>query len=274
MRLRPFVNRHVIAVIENEWAQLRRNKVVIFTTLAPPILLVAVALAILFLTTLLDIDLTKVTNGGPANMLAGRGADVPGLNANDQVRAALLSPFLVLFQMIPLVVPITIASYSIIGEKQTRSLEALLATPIKTWELLMGKAAAAAIPGVLATWWTYILFATAAKFAVSDAVYNNIIVGPTWVLAVVLLTPLFAFLAVGCAIIISSRVKDPQSAQQLGSLVILPLIGVLVAQVTGAVSLGLGSILGAALVIGFIDALLLVVAVRLFSRETILMNWR
>ena len=72
-------------------------------------------------------------------------------------------------------------------------------------------------------------------------------------LAVVLLTPLFSFLAVGCAIIISSRVSDPQSAQQLGSLVILPLIGVLVAQVTGAVFLGLGSVLGTAVVIRLVD---------------------
>jgi ABC-2 type transport system permease protein len=274
MRVRPLVNRHVLAVIENEWAQLRRNKVVIFTTVAPPILLVAVALAVLFITSFLNVDLTKVTNGGPLNMLAGRGGGVPGLSSADQVRAALLSPFLVLFQMIPLVVPITIASYSIVGEKQSRSLEALLATPIKTWELLLGKAAAAAFPGIAATWWTYIVFALAAKFVVSDAVYNNIIVGPTWVLAVVVLTPLFSFLAVGCAIVISSRVRDPQSAQQLGSLVILPLIGVLVAQVTGAVTLGLGSVLGAALVIGLIDLALLGVAVKLFSRETILMNWR
>lgn len=274
MKMRPFVNRHILAVVENEWAQLRRNKVVIFTTVAPPILLVLVALSVLFLTTLLDLDLTNVTKAAPTNMLAGRGTDIPGLNANDQVRAALLSPFLVLFQMIPLIVPITIASYSIIGEKQSRSLEAILATPIKTWELLVGKAMSASIPGILATWWTYILFATAGRFAVSEAVYNNIIVGPTWVLAVVLLTPLFGFLAVGCSIIISSRVRDPQSAQQLGSLVILPLIGVLVAQVTGAVSLGLGSVIGTAIVIGLIDLALLGVAVRLFSRETILMNWR
>jgi ABC-2 type transport system permease protein len=274
MKMRPFINRHVMAVIENEWAQLRRNKIVIFTTIVPPILLVMVALSVLFLTTLLDLDLSKVAKGTPANMLGGSGSAVPGLSPADQVRATLLSPFLILFQMIPLVVPITIASYSIIGEKQSRSLEALLATPIRTWELLLGKALAAVLPGIIATWWTYVLFATAARFAVSDAVYTNIIVGPTWVLAVVLLTPLFSFLAVGCAIIISSRVKDPQSAQQLGSLVVLPLIGVLVAQVTGAVTLGLGSVLGTALLIGLVDVVLLGVAVRLFSRETILMNWR
>jgi len=274
MKLRPFLNRHVLAVIENEWAQLRRNKVVIFTTIMPPILLVAISLSMLVLTSFLDVDLKKVATETSGGLLGGSGAQFPGLSSGDQVRAALLTPFLILFQMIPLVVPITIASYSIVGEKQARSLEALLATPIRTWELLFGKALAAALPGIIATWWTYILFAVTARFTVSDAVYQRIIVSQTWVLAVVLLTPLFSFLAVGCAIIISSRVRDPQSAQQLGSLVILPLIGVLVAQVTGAVTLGLGSIVSTALAVAFVDAVLLWSAVRLFSRETILMNWR
>ena len=274
MKLRPFLNRHVLAVIENEWAQLRRNKVVIFTTIMPPILLVAISLSMLVLTSFLDVDLKKVATETSGGLLGGSGAQFPGLSSGDQVRAALLTPFLILFQMIPLVVPITIASYSIVGEKQARSLEALLATPIRTWELLFGKALAAALPGIIATWWTYILFAVTARFTVSDAVYQRIIVSQTWVLAVVLLTPLFSFLAVGCAIIISSRVRDPQSAQQLGSLVILPLIGVLVAQVTGAVTLGLGSIVSTALAVAFVDGVLLWSAVRLFSRETILMNWR
>ena len=256
--------------MENEWAQLRRNKVVIFTTLGPPLLLVALSLMALFLITFLDLD------GASAERVKmpaiGRGAIDMG--RTDTMRSALLTPFLLMFQIIPLVVPVTIASYSIIGEKQSRSLEALLATPVRTWELLLGKALAAALPGVLATWYTYLTFALAARFVVSDAVYNGVIVSRTWILAVVLLTPLFALLAVMLAVVISSRVRDPQSAQQLGSLVVLPLVGLLVAQVTGAVTFGIGSVVGAVIFIGILDVLLLFVSVRLFNRETILMRWQ
>jgi ABC-2 type transport system permease protein len=266
------VNRHVTAVMENEWAQLRRNKVVIFTTLGPPLLLVALSLMVLLLASFIDFSLTTAQRGGPPIPLQGTSS--LDLSNSDTMRAALLTPLLVMFQMIPLVVPITIASYSIIGEKQSRSLEALLATPVRTWELLLGKAFAAALPGVLATWYTYIIFALAARFMVSDALFTKVIVSPAWILATVLLTPLFALLAVELAIIISSRVSDPQSAQQLGSLVVLPLIGVLVAQVTGAITLGVGSVAAAAIFVGTIDAILLFVSVRLFSRETILMRWR
>jgi ABC-type Na+ efflux pump permease subunit len=90
----------------------------------------------------------------------------------------------------------------------------------------------------------------------------------------VLLAPLFTLLAVGLGITISSRVRDAQSAQQLGSLLVLPVIGVLVAQITGAVTLGVGSILTACMVIAAIDVVLFALAIKLFNRENILIHWR
>ena len=58
----------------------------------------------------------------------------------------LVSQFLLMFMLLPLAIPATIASYSIVGEKITRTLEPLLATPISTLQLLVGKAAAAVTP--------------------------------------------------------------------------------------------------------------------------------
>ena len=42
----------------------------------------------------------------------------------------------------------SVAAHSVIGEKQARTLEPLLATPLKTSELLAAKVISAAIPGV------------------------------------------------------------------------------------------------------------------------------
>jgi ABC-2 type transport system permease protein len=267
------LNRHITAVMENEWSQLLRSKVVIFTTLAPPALLVAVAISVLVLSSLIDTGSSEV-NRAATSTLSGNPELMALLNDGDAVRATLLTPFVLLFQMIPLVVPITIGSYSIVGEKQSKSLEALLATPIKTWELLAGKALAAALPGILATWYAFAIFAIVARFTVSSEINQYLITGPTWMLSIVLLTPLFTLLAVGLAIIISSRVRDPQSAQQLGSLIVLPLVGALVAQITGLVNVGVPVVLGTALFIGALDLLLLALGVRLFRRETILTTWR
>src|SRR6476661_715048 len=163
-KARRFLNPHVLAVIENEWAQLIRNRVVVFTTTIPTVLLVLLAISTLFFTSFISMD-NDTVKGMASNMLQ----NVPGaqeilFQGADQIRASFLAPFIVLFQVIPLVVPITIASYSIVGEKQQRSLEPLLATPIKTWELLLAKALSAAIPGVLSTWWGFALFILAGRF--------------------------------------------------------------------------------------------------------------
>ena len=44
------------------------------------------------------------------------------------------------------------------GEKTTRTLEPVLATPISVLELLLGKALAAVIPAVGATWISFLIF--------------------------------------------------------------------------------------------------------------------
>ena len=268
------LNAHILAVMENEWAQLIRNRVVVFTTTVPTVLLVALGVSALLFTSLLELDHETLTKAAGGLLQGVPGADEIIFQGADQVKATLLSPFLVLFQSIPLVVPITIASYSIVGEKQQRSLEPLLATPIKTWELLVAKALSAAIPGVLSTWWGFALFILAGRFFASEDIYNRLLISPAWLLAIVLLAPLFTLCAVGLGIIISSRAKDPNSAQQLGSLLILPVIALLIAQVSGAVHVGVTLILGIAFGVGLLDAILLVAGVRLFRREEILTGWK
>jgi ABC-2 type transport system permease protein len=274
MKTSRFLNLHVIAVMENEWAQLIRNRVVVYTTTIPTVLLVALAVSLLLLSSLMNLDHSALEQAASGLLQSVPGSEQVLFQGADKVSASLLSPFLVLFQVIPLVVPITIASYSIVGEKQQRSLEPLLATPIRTWELLLAKGLSAAIPGILSTWWGFAVFILAGRFLASEQVYSHLLLSPTWLLAIVLLAPLFTFCAVGLGIIISSRVKDPNSAQQLGSLLILPVIALLVAQVSGAVQIDVATILSIAFGVGLLDLILLAVAVRLFRREEILTGWR
>jgi ABC-2 type transport system permease protein len=273
MTARRFVNPHIIAVIENEWAQMLRNRVILLTTFVPPFLFVALGLSVLYLSTWLDVNYETLEEVS-GKLLRELGSSTAGLSNTDAIRATLLNPFLTLFEMLPIVVTLTIASYSIIGEKQTRSLEALLATPIRTWELLVAKAFAAALPGIAATWYSFAVFVLAARFTVSPVLYNNLILSPTWLIAITILTPILTMFAVCMGIIISSRVKDPQSAQQLGSFIVLPMVGILVGQVLGAVDVSLSVIVGTAVGVGLLDLALIVLAVRLFRREYILTNWK
>ena len=268
-----WINHRVLAVVENEWAQLIRNRVVVFTTFAPPFLFVGLALTVLYISTFIELNPEAVEKMS-TSLNPSLPTSVPTLTQTDAVRAALLNPFLALFMMLPIVVPLTVASYSIIGEKQNRSLEALLATPIRTWELLVAKAMAAAIPGIAATWYSFAIFLFASRYMVTPLIYHNLILSPTWLLAISVLTPLFTMFAVSMGIIISSRVKDAQGAQQLGSLIVLPLVAIMIGQVIGAVDVTYSTVVTAAFMIGAADVALLAAAVRLFRRESIFTGWK
>jgi ABC-2 type transport system permease protein len=197
-----------------------------------------------------------------------------GLNAVEAVQSMMASNFLVLFLMMPLMVPVTIAAYSIVGEKVTRSLEPLLATPISTTKLLLAKGVAAAVPGIAGAWIAYVVFLIGARFlAVSDQVFN-IFINPMWLVAMLVLAPLLTIMAVNVGIIVSSRTSDPRAAEQLGSLIILPLMILFIGPMAGFIQLSATTFLIAALIALAADVVLVYLGVKLFQRETILTRWK
>ena len=95
-----------------------------------------------------------------------------------------------------------------------RSLEPQLATPMEVSELLIGKAISSAIPAILATWAVYLLYGLV-NGAIADPVLTRLIFNDVWRLAMLTLVPLICLLSVLLGIIVSSRVNDARTAQQI-----------------------------------------------------------
>ena len=72
----------------------------------------------------------------------------------------------------------------------------------------------------------------------------------------------------------SSRVNDARTAQQIGVLIILPIPGLLIGQLMGALTLTGPVIALIAAGLAVLNAGLMWLAIRLFDRETILTRWR
>ena len=186
----------------------------------------------------------------------------------------LVNEFLLLFLLIPLAVPVTIASYSIVGEKSTRSLEPLLATPTSTAEIIIGKGLASVIPAIGATWLAFAIFLIGARFfVVSDRVYA-LFMNPMWAVAMVIVAPLMTVLSVSVAIIISSRVNDPRAAEQIGMLVMLPILLIFFGSIFGLFALTTATMLLFGAATFLVDIGLVLLGVKLFQRETILTRWK
>ncbi|MCX7708090.1 MAG: ABC transporter permease [Anaerolineae bacterium] len=257
-------------IIIKEWLDVRRNKLVLSVVLFVPLLMAAIPIAMLIIMARVPISQSDYQELGPMleNPLFA------GLTPTEAMQSVLSSNYLVLFLMMPLMVPVTIAAYSIVGEKITRSLEPLLATPISTAQLLLGKGLAAALPGVVTAWFSYGIFLIFARiFSVSDRVFR-IFIDPMWLVAMFVLAPLLTVMAVNVGIIVSSRTSDPRAAEQLGSLVILPLMVLFIGPLVGFIQLNSATFWIASLIVLVLDAGLLYLGVKLFQRETILTRWK
>ena len=258
----------IITILLKEWSEVFKNRFVVFTVAFLPLLFTALPLSILYAT----------RDGG-----MGDSADLPSqfaqlcpeeLSSGECLQVYLVSQFMILFMMMPLAIPVTIAAYSIVGEKTTRSLEPLLATPISTAELLAGKSLAAALPAILATWGGFAIFAVGARLVVRTPRAAAAILDPMWLLAVLVVGPLMALMAVNVSVMVSSRVNDPRVAEQLSMVVILPLLGLFFGQISGLFLLNRQIILLIAAALILVDAGLVYLSVRLFQRESILTRWK
>ena len=196
-------------IIDKEWAEVFKNKLVLFTVTLMPLLFVVILSVQL-------IAMREVQPNNSSNMPAAmtEACTAQGLARNECMQGYLVGSFMALFLIIPVMIPVTIAAYSIVGEKATRSLEPLLATPTTTTEIILGKGLASVIPAIVATWSSFGVFLIVARWlVVSDRVYM-LIVNPMWLVGMLVAAPLLCVLSVTTAIAISSRVNDPRAAEQ------------------------------------------------------------
>lgn len=170
--------------------------------------------------------------------------------------------------------PTLIASYSFIGEKLEKSLEPLLATPTTDSELLFGKSLGAFIPCIGATYIGELIFVIVID---GWSIINlGTLLLPTvyWALVTGIVIPLACVLSVEANIIISSRINDIRAAQQIGAIIILPIIFLMalpsVIQIFPMVTLAL--ILSGGLAVA--DVGLFYLSKAIFQREEILTKWK
>lgn len=244
-------------VLWKEWQELRHNRGVMAPALILPLLLTALAISSL---TIIARHLNEVSS-----LLKGQDPRELLVQVGRQM--------VTLFLVMPCVLPSTTAAHSIIGEKLGRSLEPVLATPVRTWELLSGKMVASVLLGVLPSWFSYAVFLLVLRKRMPAGVFSHLMT-PTQMVMVVLIGPLLALFSVAATTMISSRVNDVQAAQSISVLVALPIIGLATSQAAGILALSLPGVLAAVVGLIGLDIGALFLCVSFFERESILTRWK
>jgi ABC-type Na+ efflux pump, permease component len=195
-------------------------------------------------------------------------------NAETADIIALLNAFSYFYIILAYILPSTLASYSILGEKIEQSLEPLLATPTTDSELLLGKTLASFLPCVGIIYVGAIIF-----MVLSDlSIYNSVgyLFFPNWSMAFILLlaVPLSSILSIQLNVIISSRVNDVRTANQLGMILFIPFIAVYVLLETSVLSLNVVNLFAISAILFIADTVLFYINKATFNRDAILTKWK
>jgi ABC-type transport system involved in multi-copper enzyme maturation permease subunit len=227
------------AVVRKELTDIRRSRFVVVTMAAVPLIYVSIPVFLL---------LTQNVSATPAQLT--------------QIAGGVLTDLM----LVPLLIPVFIASSSVVGEREQGTLEPVLTTPVTREEILTGKALAAAIPAVgvayLMMGAAFLIVQLFALPAAASAVWH----APALPVDIVFV-PLLAGWSIWVGVAISAKASDIRVATQLSAFGSLPAIAFIILADVKVISstLLLVIVLGAALLVFDIGAYRVVS--RLFDPE-------
>ena len=126
------------------------------------------------------------------------------------------------FLIMGVIIPITVASDSFAGEKERKTIEALLAAPISDSELFLGKVLVSFVPAVLITYLSATIYCVLVNLIVQLFLLPDL---PF--LFIMILVPVFALFSIELIVFVSVRVKGFREAQQLAILCVIPVIAII-----------------------------------------------
>ncbi len=133
---------YVWAVFAKEWRDLLSNRLLLGAVAFPALVFAAIPTGLVAFIEARDLDPNQLSQ------IQQYIANFPNIEPKLAAQAFIVTNFMAYFLLIPAMVPMAIATQSVIGEKVARSLEPQLATPLEVPELLAGKALAAALPAI------------------------------------------------------------------------------------------------------------------------------
>lgn len=175
-----------------------------------------------------------------------------------------------LFLIVPLLVSSGVAADSFAGERERKTLESLLYTPLTDLELFAGKVAGAWFTAIAVALGGFVLYALTVNLAGWPVMGRVFFPNVTWILLLLWVVPAVALLGLGAVVLISARVETAHEAFQAGGLVVLPVIVLVLGQLSGVLVFGPALVIVLGAVVWGVALAVLVIGFRRFRRTTLI----
>jgi ABC-2 type transport system permease protein len=230
-----------------DFQELTKNRYVFISMLFLPVLLVGISIFDIY---------TAVTSSSPPSTIA-----------------TLITTFSTIIILIPAIISVLIGCTSVVIEKNNRSLEPLLATPITDTELLVGKALTPFIPAIILGYAAYGVIIPAVDYLTFPMLGVYVLPTPMLLYEMFVMAPLIGLFGTFVALFISTKIKDVRAAQQVSMLSVMPLFFLMIIG-----TLILASISDLLIVVTVILIFAVVgfawLTIKQFNRESILISWK
>jgi ABC-2 type transport system permease protein len=204
-------------------------------------------------------------------MPGGIQQDFSGLSLTQSITVYVLKYMMApMFLMIPIMVASLIAADSFAGEKERKTLEALLYTPTTNRELFVAKLLSGWLAAIAVAWVGFMLYIVMANAAAWSQLHRIFFPNAMWLVLILWAVPAIAGLGVGAMVLASSRAQGFQDANQLGGIVILPLVALFYLQVAGVMYFNVIVALLMGLAIWLLTGLSIWLGSRIFQRNRLL----
>jgi ABC-type Na+ efflux pump permease subunit len=212
-------------------------------------------------------DLQMFLESTPPSVLAG----LKGLSTNTRLMVLLLVyAFAPLFLILPMMVASVIAADSFVGERERKTMEALLHTPLAESELLLAKMLSSWLAAMAVSTGAFLIYAVVVNLVGSSLVGGLFFPNLMWLVLVLWVAPAAAGLGLTATVLISSRARTFQEAYQAGGMIVIPIVALVLAQMAGLVFLSPAFALGLGALLWLLDAGLFWFGRRSFKREDLL----
>lgn len=266
--------RSIAAVIRKDLKVVFQNKGVLLPIIIVPLVLFIFIPWLTALTPSLvnvggaSLDEAEELNELLANMPPGLQQELAGYSVEQKTAVFFLVYMLApLFLILPLMTASVIAADSFAGEKERKTLEALLYTPISDRELFIAKLLSAWLPAVAVSLLGFAVYAVNANLAAMPVMGRVFLPNAMWLALTLWVSPAAAGLGLCVMVLVSARAQGFQDAYQLGGMVVLPVLVLVFGQITGVMYFSLGLTLLLGLAFWLVDLLLLWLGARSFRRS-------
>lgn len=174
--------------------------------------------------------------------------------------------FAPMFLIVPLMVSSILGADSFVGEKERKTLEGLLYTPITDSELFVAKLLVALLPALAISVGSFVLYGLIVNLSGYSVMRRIFFPASIWWPLVFWLGPGMSVAGLGTTVLISSKARSFMQAQQVSGLLVLPVVFLMIGQVSGLLFLGVPLILGIGLLAWLLGLWLIWIGAKTFSR--------